>query len=51
MKLTDAALRNLTDPGKHFDGGGHINASGGKYFKSMEETINDFKEKIEAEDF
>lgn len=36
---------------KHFNGGGHINASGGKYFKSMKETINDFKEKIEAEDF
>ncbi|WP_312419086.1 bifunctional oligoribonuclease/PAP phosphatase NrnA [Epilithonimonas sp.] len=36
---------------KHFNGGGHINASGGKYFKSMEDTIEDFKEKIEAEDF
>ena len=22
MKLTDAKLRNLTQPGKHFDGGG-----------------------------
>jgi len=29
---------------KHFNGGGHINASGGKYFKPMAETI-------EAEDF
>ena len=36
---------------KHFNGGGHINASGGKYHKSIEETIEDFKEKIEAEDF
>ena len=36
---------------KHFNGGGHINASGGKYYKSIEETIEDFKEKIEAEDF
>ena len=36
---------------KHFNGGGHINASGGKYYKSIEETIDDFKEKIEAEDF
>lgn len=36
---------------KHFNGGGHINASGGKYFKSIEETISDFKEKVEAEDF
>jgi len=36
---------------KYFNGGGHINASGGKYFKSMEETIEDFKEKIETEDF
>ena len=28
---------------KYFNGGGHINASGGKYVKSMEDTINDFK--------
>lgn len=35
----------------HFQGGGHINAAGGKYYKSIEETIEDFKEKIEAEDF
>ena len=35
----------------HFNGGGHINAAGGKYMKSIEETIEDFKEKIEAEDF
>lgn len=36
---------------QHFSGGGHINAAGGKYDKSIEETIVDFKEKIEAEDF
>lgn len=36
---------------KYFNGGGHINAAGGKYLKSIEETIEDFKEKIEAEDF
>ena len=35
----------------HFNGGGHINASGGKYFKDIYETIEDFKEKIEAENF
>ena len=35
----------------HFQGGGHINAAGGKYYKSIEETIEDFKEKIEAQDF
>jgi phosphoesterase RecJ-like protein len=35
----------------HFNGGGHINAAGGKYMKSIEETIADFKEKIEGEDF
>lgn len=35
----------------HFNGGGHINAAGGKYMKSIEETIEDFKEKIEKEDF
>lgn len=28
---------------KYFNGGGHINAAGGKYFKSLEETIEDFK--------
>mgnify|MGYP003398799566 FL=1 len=28
---------------KYFNGGGHINASGGKYVKSMEDTIIDFK--------
>ena len=27
----------------HFNGGGHINASGGKYFKNIYETIEDFK--------
>ena len=36
---------------QNFHGGGHINAAGGKYFKNIEETIEDFKEKIEAEDF
>lgn len=35
----------------HFNGGGHINASGGKYFKNIYETIEDFKEKIEGEEF
>ncbi|MEC5158000.1 DHH family phosphoesterase [Chryseobacterium sp. MP_3.2] len=35
----------------HFDGGGHINAAGGKYMKSIEETIEDFKVKIEGEEF
>ncbi len=35
----------------HFNGGGHINAAGGKYMKSIEETIEDFKVKIEAEEF
>jgi phosphoesterase RecJ-like protein len=35
----------------HFNGGGNINAAGGKYFKDLEGTIEDFKEKIEAEDF
>ncbi len=35
----------------HFNGGGHINAAGGKYMKTIEETIADFKEKIEGEDF
>ena len=31
---------------KYFNGGGHINAAGGKYLKSLEETIEDFKEII-----
>ena len=35
----------------HFNGGGHINAAGGKYMKSIEDTIEDFKVKIEAEEF
>ena len=35
----------------HFHGGGHINASGGKCFKNIHETIEDFKSKIENEDF
>ena len=36
---------------KYFNGGGHINAAGGKYLKNMQETIVDFKEKIEQEEF
>lgn len=36
---------------KYFNGGGHINAAGGKYFKSIEDTIEDFKGKIGTEDF
>lgn len=35
----------------YFNGGGHINAAGGKYFKTIEDTIADFKEKIEKEEF
>ncbi|MEC5394884.1 DHH family phosphoesterase [Bergeyella sp. RCAD1439] len=34
----------------YFNGGGHINAAGGKYFKPIEETIADFKQKIASED-
>lgn len=36
MKLTDAKLRSLTTPGKHFDGGGlylEITAAGGRYWR------------------
>ena len=36
MKLTDAALRNLKDPGKHFDGGGlylELTKAGGRYWR------------------
>ena len=36
MKLTDAKLRNLTEPGKHFDGGGHyleLTPAGGRYWR------------------
>jgi len=36
---------------KYFNGGGHINAAGGKYFKNIYETIEDFKENIEKEAF
>lgn len=36
---------------KYFNGGGHINAAGGKYFKSIEDTISDFKEVIEEYEF
>jgi phosphoesterase RecJ-like protein len=35
---------------KYFNGGGHINAAGGKYFKSIANTIEDFKEKVEMEE-
>lgn len=35
----------------YFNGGGHINAAGGKSFKTLEATIQEFKEKIEEEDF
>lgn len=31
-----------------FNGGGHINAAGGKSMKSLEETIEEFKEKVES---
>lgn len=36
MKLTDAQLRNLTEPGKHFDGGGlylELTKAGGRYWR------------------
>lgn len=36
MKLTDAKLRNLTAPGKHFDGGGlylDVTKAGGRYWR------------------
>jgi integrase len=36
MKLTDAKLRTLTAPGKHFDGGGlylEVTAAGGRYWR------------------
>lgn len=36
---------------QHFNGGGHINAAGGKYYKTIEETIEDFKECVEREGF
>lgn len=36
---------------KYFNGGGHINAAGGKYFKDIYETIEDFKDKVEEEEF
>ena len=31
---------------EHFNGGGHINAAGGKSYQSMKETINKFKQLI-----
>ena len=36
---------------KYFNGGGHINAAGGKYLKSLEETISDFKKIVENKEF
>lgn len=36
---------------KSFNGGGHINAAGGKYFKSLSQTIEDFKDIVENPDF
>jgi integrase len=36
MKLTDAKVRTLTDPGKHFDGGGlylELEKTGGRYWR------------------
>lgn len=36
---------------KYFNGGGHINAAGGKYFDDIYETIEVFKEKIADEEF
>lgn len=35
---------------KYFNGGGHINAAGGKYFKDIYETIEDFKEIVVEEE-
>ncbi|MDR2205655.1 MAG: bifunctional oligoribonuclease/PAP phosphatase NrnA [Flavobacteriaceae bacterium] len=32
---------------KYFNGGGHINAAGGKYFKNLETTIEDFKKFVD----
>lgn len=34
---------------KHFNGGGHINAAGGKYYKTLESTVADFQRIIEDE--
>lgn len=36
---------------EYFNGGGHINAAGGKYLKDLSETISDFKEKVQSVDF
>lgn len=36
MKLTDAKLRSLTNPGKYFDGAGlylELTAKGGRYWR------------------
>lgn len=36
---------------QYFNGGGHVNAAGGKYYKDIYETIEAFKEHIIAEPF
>jgi oligoribonuclease NrnB/cAMP/cGMP phosphodiesterase (DHH superfamily) len=35
---------------KYFNGGGHINAAGGKSYESLQGTIETFKVKIEGEE-
>lgn len=35
---------------KYFNGGGHINAAGGKSYENLMDTIEIFKEKIETEE-
>jgi phosphoesterase RecJ-like protein len=35
---------------KYFYGGGHLNAAGGKYFASMEETLSKLKEILKSDD-
>ncbi|WP_144281789.1 DHH family phosphoesterase [Chryseobacterium echinoideorum] len=35
---------------KYFNGGGHINAAGGKSYENLMDTIETFKEKIETEE-
>ncbi len=34
---------------KYFNGGGHKNASGGKFFKSLDETVQHFEEMVKME--
>ncbi|KPE49489.1 DHH family phosphoesterase [Chryseobacterium indologenes] len=36
---------------KYFNGGGHINAAGGKSYGSLEDTINDFKLYLKKDEF